>query len=81
MRESYTINELISKTKQTLIFKATYKGTIVAIKVYRKPRVKEFTNAWKNEFKILKRLNYISKIIEYTSLLSLHFNRHLLLNL
>jgi hypothetical protein len=66
MRESYTIDELISKIKQTLVFKATCKGIIMAIKVYKKLKVKEFADAWKNEFKILKRLNYISKIIKYT---------------
>jgi hypothetical protein len=81
LRESHTIDELIGKTKQTLVFKATCKGTIVAIKVCRKPRVKESADAWKNEFKILKRLNHISKIIKHTSLLSLHFNRHLSSNL
>ncbi len=81
MRKSHTTNKLINKTKQTLIFKATYKGIAVAIKVCKKPGVKEFANAWKNEFKILKRLNHISKIIKYTLLLSLHFNKHLLLNL
>lgn len=57
-----------------LVFKATYKGIIIAIKIYKKLKVKEFADTWKNEFKILKRLNYISKIIKYTSLLSLYFN-------
>jgi hypothetical protein len=81
LRESHTTNKLIDKTKQTLVFKTTYKGIAIAIKVYKKPRVKEFADMWKNEFKILKRLNYISKIIKYTSLLNLYFNKHLLLNL
>jgi hypothetical protein len=80
-RESHTTDELIGKTKQTLVFKGTRNGTTVAIKVCRKPGVKESADAWKNEFKILKRLNHVSKIIEHTSLLSLHFNRHLSSNL
>jgi hypothetical protein len=77
MRESHTTDELIGKTKQTLVFKAIRKGTTVAIKVCRKPGVKESADAWKNEFKILKRLNHVSKIMEHTSLLGLRFNRHL----
>lgn len=79
-RESHTTDELIGKTEQTLVFKATRKGTTMAIKVCRKPGVKESADAWKNEFKILKRLNYVSKIMEHTSLLGLHFSRHLLSN-
>ena len=80
-RESHTTDELIGKTRQTLVFKSTRNDTTVAIKVCRKPGVKESADAWKNEFKIFKRLNHVSKTMEHTSLLSSHFNRHLSSNL
>lgn len=64
MRKPYTADEPIGKTTRTLVFKATRKDTIVAIKVCRKPKVKESADTWRNEMEILSCLNHVSNIME-----------------
>jgi len=47
-----------------LVFKATRKEATVAIKVCRKPRVKESVDMWRNEMEIMSCINYVSNIME-----------------
>jgi hypothetical protein len=50
----------IGQTEETEVFKITRNGVTVAIKVCRKPTVKQSADAWRNEITILKRLNHVS---------------------
>ena len=60
MQESHSPYTLIGKTNRTLVFKATRKEAIVAIKVCRKPTVKESADTWRNEIEIMSCLNHVS---------------------
>jgi hypothetical protein len=53
---------LIGKTGRTLVFKATRKEAIVAIKVCRKPTVKESADTWRNEMEIMSCLDHVSNM-------------------
>ncbi|KAH8797829.1 kinase-like domain-containing protein [Xylogone sp. PMI_703] len=61
---------LIGKTGRTLVFKATRKEAVVAIKVCRKPTVKESADAWRNEMEIMSCLDHpsITKLLHYDAL-------------
>jgi ATP-dependent helicase YprA (DUF1998 family) len=54
------LNMLVGETDQTLVFKTTWTGTTVAIKVCRNRIVKESADAWRNEMKILSSLDHVS---------------------
>ena len=48
--------EVIFKTPRTLVYKAIRKNTIVAIKMCRRPKLKDSAQNWRNEVEILTRL-------------------------
>lgn len=62
--------DTIGETSRTLVFKGERSGAVVAIKVFRKPTLKESADTWRNETMIMKYLGtHVSKnrrnIFEY----------------
>jgi hypothetical protein len=62
MQTAPTQREIIFKTKRTLVYKATRKNTIVAIKMCRGPKLKDSAQNWRNELEILTFLNHVSRV-------------------
>ena len=62
MKTSPAQREIIFKTARTLVYKATRKNTIVAIKLCRGPRLKDSAQNWRNELEILTRLDHVSSV-------------------
>jgi hypothetical protein len=59
-RKSHTLQELIGKTTRTLVFKVTRSNATVAVKICRKPTLKESAETWRNEMEIMRTLDHIS---------------------
>jgi len=60
IRASPIQRELIGKTSRTLVYKATSKKAVVAIKMCRQPSVKGSAQNWRNELDILRCLDHVS---------------------
>ena len=62
MQTSPAQRETIFKTPRTLVYKATRKNTIVAIKICREPNLKDSAQNWRNELEILTHLDHVSRV-------------------
>ena len=54
--------KIIFQTRRTLVYKASYKDAIIAIKMCRGPRLKDSAQNWRNELEILIRLDHVSSV-------------------
>jgi hypothetical protein len=55
-------HKIIFKTTRTLVYKATYKNTVVAIKMCRGSSLHNSAKNWRNELEILTRLDHVSNV-------------------
>ena len=53
-------HKIIFQTRRTLVYKATYKDAITAIKMCRGSRLKDSAQNWRNELEILRCLEHVS---------------------
>jgi len=64
MGESPPLREIIGESPRTMVFKAIRHEMAVAVKVCRKPEVKSSADSWRNEVRILRRLQHVNTEVQ-----------------